>query len=280
MAGIRVVTDSSCDLPQALADELGIEIVPLSIRFGAEEFTDRLDLDPASFWSRCAASPTLPETAAPSPGQFAEAFQRAAQAGADGVVCITISSKMSATIQSARIAADEVASTIAVRVVDSLNASLGVGLTVVSAARMASAGKGIDDVAGEAEDLVGRTRLLAAIDTLENLRKGGRIGGAQAFLGSMLSIKPLIAVRDGEVHEESKQRTRSRAVGYLVDKVKAMGPLDMLGVMHGEAPDVDDLVAKLSGIVDPDDLVVNDIGSVIGTHVGKGCIGIVAQLSK
>src|SRR5436309_8067934 len=156
MAGPRVVTDSSCDLPSALAAELDIDIVPLTIRFGAEELVDRRDLSPKEFWARCTTSPVLPETAAPSAGAFEEAYRRAAAAGADGVVAITISSQLSATGQAAQMAAKSVQGDIQVRTVDSLSVTMGLGMIAVAAARMAAEGRSVDDVAAEAESLVAR----------------------------------------------------------------------------------------------------------------------------
>jgi DegV family protein with EDD domain len=274
MAGIRVVTDSSCDLPDDLVAEHDITIVPLSIRFGAEELVDRRDLTPAEFWSKCQHSPVLPETSAPSPGAFEAAFRQAKDAGADGVVCVNLSSKLSATIQAAAQAAKALEPEFPVRVVDSLNVSMGLGLLVLRAARMAAEGKGIDDVAGAVVDAAPRTSIYAALDTLENLKKGGRIGGAQAFIGSLLSVKPIIEVRDGEVHAESKQRTRSRAVAYLVDKVRQAGAIEDLAAVHGQAPDLEEFLDALSAVIDRDRIIVSDVGAVIGTHAGPRAIGV------
>src|SRR5215469_2612224 len=155
MAGVRVVTDSACDLLDATLVELGIGLVPLRIRFGDEELIDRQELSTKEFWSRCASSPVLPSTAAPSPGQFQEAFEGMADEGADGVVCVNLSSKMSATIESARQAARAVEGRIPVRVVDSLSVTLGLGLVVTGAAQAAAAGAGLDDVVAVAEQAVG-----------------------------------------------------------------------------------------------------------------------------
>jgi DegV family protein with EDD domain len=274
MAGVRVVTDSSCDLPDDLIAELGITVVPLTIRFGAEELVDRRDLTPAEFWSKCQHSPVLPETSAPSPGAFEAAFRQAKDAGAEGVVCVNLSSKLSATIQAAAQAAKSMEGEFPVRVLDSLSVSLGLGLHAVRAARMAAEGKGLDDVAGVVADIVPRTVVYASLDTLENLKKGGRIGGAQAFIGSLLSVKPVIEVRDGEVHAESKQRTRSRAVAYLVDKVRQAGAIEDLAVVHGQAPDLEEFLDALSAVIDRDRIIVGDVGAVIGTHAGPRAIGI------
>jgi DegV family protein with EDD domain len=276
---VRVVTDSGCDLPPDLCDQLGIEVVPLTIRFGDETLVDRKDLTPVEFWAKCKTMDGLPETAAPSPGAFEEAYRRAKADGAEGVVVVTLSRKMSATIEAADLAAANVGSEIAVRVVDSANASLGEGMTALLAAQAAAAGKNVDEVEEVARSASKRAKLFAAIDTLENLRRGGRIGGAQAMLGGLLSIKPLIKVSaetGGEVAEAGKQRTRARALTALVDNVRSVGPIEALGVMHAEASDLDELLNRLDDIFPKEDITVADVGAVIGTHVGPRCIGVVS----
>ncbi|HEX2040047.1 MAG TPA: DegV family protein [Acidimicrobiales bacterium] len=280
MAGTRVVTDSACDLPPELAEELDIEIVPLTIRFGEESFVDRKDLSPAEFWSRMASSPVLPETSAPSPGAFEEAFRKAAAEGATGVVCVTLSSALSATHQAAVLGAKAVGDLVPVRVVDSRAVSLGQGLMAVAAARLGKQGKGLDDCVGAAEDLVSRTRIYGALDTLENLKKGGRIGSAQALLGSVLSIKPIIELADGKVEPESKQRTRSKSLRYLVEKVRQFPRVEDLAVMHGDAPDVDELLDLLGAVYPREDILVAQIGAVIGTHGGPRIIGVTFHVPK
>ena len=280
MAPIRVVTDSACDLPPALADQHHIEIVPLTIRFGDEELVDRRDLSPQEFWARSSRSPVLPETSAPSAGAFEQAFRKAADEGADGVVCVTLSSALSATHQAASLAATSVGDTIAVKVIDSKAVTMAQGLVAIEAATMAAQGKGLDDVAGAAEDLSSRTRVFGALDTLENLKKGGRIGGAQALIGSLLSIKPVIELRDGVVEPESRQRTRAKSLRYLVEKVKENGAVENLWVMHGEAPDVEELLDLLDAVYPRDDILVGDIGAVIGTHAGPRIIGVIFAVPR
>lgn len=270
---VRVVTDSACDLPASIADELAIDIVPLTIRFGEEEFVDRRDLTPQQFWARMNKSPVLPETAAPSPGAFEEAFRKAAAEGAEGVVCINLSGQLSATIQSAQLAAEAVKGVVDVRVVDSRSLTLGLGNLVIAAGRAAQAGKSADDVVAVVEDLVPRTRTIAALDTLENLKKGGRIGGAQAMIGSMLSIKPIIRI-EGAVEQESKQRTRSKALAYLVDKVKAERKVEHLAVVHGDAPDLEQFLDLLAPVFPRDEITVAQIGPIIGAHGGPRLIGV------
>lgn len=279
-ASVHIVTDSSCDLPPALADELAITVVPLTVRFGTEELVDRRDLTPAQFWSRSATSATLPETSAPSPGAFESAFRDAAAAGAVGVLCVNLSTRLSATAQSARTAAKAVAPDIDVRVVDSRSVSLGLGLMVLAAARRAAEGAGLDELVSEMESIIGRTKVIGALDTLENLKKGGRIGGAQALLGSVLSIKPIIEVLDGAVEPGPKQRTRTRAMRYLVERVAAEPAIDALAVLHGAAPDVDQLVAMIEPHFPRERIVIGDLGAVVGSHTGPRTIGVAYQVGS
>ena len=275
MTGIRIVTDSACDLLDETLDELRITMVPLRIRFGTEEFVDRRELSTKDFWYRCANSADLPSTAAPSPGQFQTAFEELAGTGASGIVCINLSSRMSATIESARRAAAEISERIPVRVVDSLTATLGIGLVATEAARLATTGATIDEVEQCAVDSSRVLKLFGAIDTLENLKKGGRIGGARAALGSILAIKPVIEVRGGVVEEESKQRTRARSLRYLADKVRSAGEIRRLAVFSADAPDRDEFVAMLDGVnVAKGEILYGDVGPVVGSHAGKGAIGV------
>lgn len=271
---VHIVSDTACDLPPAMAEEHGIDLVPLTIRFGAEELVDRRDLSPADFWARVATSPVLPETSAPSPGAFEEAYRRAAGAGATGVVCVTISAALSATYEAARLAAEAMQGTLPVRVVDSRAVTMAEGTIALVAARLAAEGKDVDEVAAGAEAMVPRTRTFAALDTLDNLRKGGRIGAAQALLGSMLSIKPIIEVAGGKVEPESKQRTRGRSLRYLADKVRQFAPVENLAVLHGSAPDLEELLDLLSDVCPRDQITVGEVGAVIGTHAGPRVIGV------
>jgi DegV family protein with EDD domain len=273
---VGIVTDSACDLPQALADDLGIRIVPLTVRFGGEELVDRLDLTPAEFWARCAASPVLPETAAPAPGQFDAAYRDLAQTGVDSIVVVSLSRLLSGAMQSAQLAARTFADDLPVEVVDSRSASTGQGMIAAAAARCARDGGGCDEVVTLARDLAERTHVWGVLDDLDHLRRGGRIGGARALLASALAIKPIIEIRDGRVEEGGRQRTRTKAMRSLVDRVAAAGPLEALAVLHAETPDVDDFVAQLAPLA-PGPLMVTDIGAVIGAHCGPGAIGVAYQ---
>ncbi|MCU1504958.1 MAG: hypothetical protein JWM12_4312 [Ilumatobacteraceae bacterium] len=279
---VRVVTDSACDLPQALADELGIEIVPLTIRIGGHEYVDRQDLTPAEFWAKCAASATLPETAAPAPGQYEVLYRRLADEGAEAVVTVCLSSALSATMQSAELAARSVAEDlpgVPLTVLDARTVSLAQGMIVADCARLAADGADHQTVVARANDLIARTKLWGALDTLDNLKKGGRIGGAKAMLATALSIKPIIEVRDGRVEQGGKQRTRSKALGFLVDKVASYGTIENLAVLHADADDVDQFVAMLRR-THAGEIVVGDIGPVVGSHAGHGTIGAAFNVSR
>ncbi|MGH9024907.1 MAG: DegV family protein [Acidimicrobiia bacterium] len=277
--GVRVVTDSACDLPDELVADHAIEIVPLKIRFGDEELVDREQLTTDEFWDRLERSPVLPQTAAPSAGAFEAAFRRLADDGASGIICINLSANLSATMQAAQVAAAAVGPDCAVAVVDSETVSMGLGNLVLSAARLAATGASLSEVVTDSESRRDRTRLYGALDTLEYLKKGGRVGNARAMLGSMLSIKPLLEVRDGVVEEAGRVRTRSKSLRALAEKARG-GPVENVAVLHGRAPDLDQLLDLLEPVARRDDITTGVVGPVIGTHAGPGVIGITFQESE
>jgi DegV family protein with EDD domain len=274
--GVRVVTDSACDLPDDLIERSGIEVVPLTIRFGTEELIDRKELSTDEFWRRLADSDVLPETSAPSAGAFEGAFRRLVEDGATGIICINLSSKLSATMQSAQVAAQTVQADCPVVVIDSLMVSMGLGSLCLTAAQRAADGDSLESIVANVTDRRNRSKLYGALDTLEFLKKGGRVGNARALLGTMLAIKPVLEVRDGVVEEAGKVRTRSKALRLLVDRVKE-GPFENLSVLHGNAPDVDELLDLLEPLAARDQIVVGQIGPVIGTHAGPRVIGVTFQ---
>jgi DegV family protein with EDD domain len=274
MAGVRIVSDSACDLTQDEADALGVEIVPLTIRFGSEEFTDRQNLSVEEFYRRMADTDALPETAAPAPGAFDVAFRKLGSEGADAVICINLSGGLSATIESARNAARALDGELDVRVIDSRTLTAGQGTIVLAAAEAAAAGEGVDEIVALIDDMVGRTHVYAALDTLDNLKKGGRIGGAQHMLGSLLAIKPLIDITGGEVEEAGKQRTRKKSLLWLRDKLFEEQGVEQLSVFDGEAPDVEEFLDLLAPRFARTDIRTGRIGAVIGTHGGPRVMGI------
>ncbi len=277
---LGIVTDSSCDLADGELEGLSVEIVPLFIRFGTDEYVDREQITVSDFYRRMASSDQLPQTAAPPPGRFEQAFRRCLDAGCDAVVCINLSSSLSATMQSAVSAADDLRAEIGtdadIRVLDSRSVSAGLGTIVLQAARRAVAGAGADEVEALVADASRRTHVFGTLDTLDNLRKGGRIGSAQAMLGSMLSIKPVVDISSGEVEEAAKVRTRRKALAWLRDNVQAAAPVEHLAVMHGQAHDAEHLGRMLEEIYDGS-VRVAEIGPVVGTHAGPGVLGIAYQ---
>ncbi len=271
---VRIVTDSAADLASGEIEELGVEVVPLSIRFGSTEYTDGVDLSTEQFYDKLASAADLPETAAPSPGAFEAAFRRQAEAGADAVVCINLSSGLSATMQAAQNGAKALDGELDVRVVDSRSITSGLGAQVRLAADAAAGGAAADEVEALVRDLSGRTHIIGALDTLENVKKGGRIGAAQALLGSLLSIKPLLDISTGVVAEAGKARTRRKALQWLRDKVFERPSVEQLTIAHGMAPDLDEMRALLAARYPADEIRVTTIGATIGTHAGPRVMGI------
>ncbi|MFT7473913.1 MAG: DegV family protein with EDD domain [Verrucomicrobiales bacterium] len=274
---VRIVTDSACDLSDAELEEWGIGLVPLSIRFGDDEFIDRTELSVDEFYRRLANSDHLPETSAPAPGAFVAMFNKMESEGATAIVCINLSEALSATIQSARTAAtsDDVA--IDVRVINSQSVTGGLGSIVLAAAAASREGKTVEEVVALVEDVRERTRVYATLDTLENLKKGGRIGGAQAAFGAILSIKPLLDLSSGEVVAAGKQRTRKRSLAWVREQLADAGEVENLAILHSNAEDIDDFMASIADIPSVASARMNIIGAVIGTHGGPGIIGITYQ---
>jgi DegV family protein with EDD domain len=269
---VRIVTDSACDLAQAQVDEHGIEIVPLSIRFGDEEYVDRTELSVDEFYAKMAETGILPETAAPSPGAFEQAFRKLGEGG-DEVVCINLSAALSATMQSAAAAAKSLEGEIPVTVVDSRALTIGLGNLVIAAAEAAERGAGVEEIVTLVNDLSDRTRMWGLLNTLDNLLKGGRIGKAQQLMGSVLSIKPVLDMSTGEVHEAGKPRTKKKGLLWLRDKVLEFEGIENLWVMAGDPDDAAELIDLLEGNYDGE-IHQGRIGPVIGTHGGPGVMGV------
>ena len=269
---VRIVTDSSCDLSAADIERHQITVVPLTIRFGDEEFTDGVGLSAENFYAKMAASDELPSTAAPAPGAFEVAFRDLAASGAEAVVCVNLSFALSATGESAQSAARATEGQVDVRVVDSGKVSVGLGVMVKAAAAAAEAGHSADEIEAQLADLKSRVFIYAVLDTLDNLKKGGRIGTAQALLGSALSIKPCLDLTSGVVEEAGKQRTRGKARNWLAARVAEAGELEHLAIAHGAAEDIDSFTASLGESPAQNPLTVALIGPVVGTHAGPGVI--------
>ncbi len=276
MAKVKVITDTGSDLPNEICTSLNISTVPLKIRFGEKEYLDKFELTNEKFWELCLKGGDLPQTAAPSAGQFQAAYGEAKAQGFESVICITLSSELSATYQSALIAAKEVQGEIDVTVIDSRCATIGEGSLVIHAAQLAQADVPYPQIVSEINDKVSKVKLFGTLDTLDFLKRGGRIGAAAALLGSLLSFKPLIEIRSGLVEPDGRQRTRAKALAYLRDRVSSFSPISHVGVAHANAPDIDDFIEKLSEQthVPIDEITVTSIGPVIGTHAGPRTLGV------
>ncbi len=272
---VRVVTDSVSDLPPALAADLDISIVPAKVLFGTEQFSDGVDITTDEFFERLTGSPTLPTTSQPSVGDFVQAFDNAGL-DADGIVCVTVSSQVSGTYNSAVQAKEQTAATCPIEIVDSMQASMGQGLVALAAGRVAMSGADMSGVVDAANDALTRSRLLGLLDTLEYLQKGGRIGRARAMVGTLLKVKPIITVQDGVVHEFGKERTRARGLAAMQEFARQQAPLEEASVMYTTSD------SGLSGLIQALDdalpegksTIMARMGPVLGTYVGPNAVGL------
>ncbi len=272
---VRVIVDSTLDVPPTVADELGITVVPLQVHFGAESFLDGIDLTSDEFVRRLRASDALPTTSQPVPARFEDVFRAAHDAGHD-VICLTLSRDLSGTHDNAAVAARSVDPD-RVKVVDTRSVSIGGGFVAITAARMARSGSSLESVVAMATEMTGRTHLYAALDTLENLHKGGRIGRASMLVGSLLSIKPIIAVRDGQVVPVERVRTWRKAMTRMAELAEGLGTAERVGVMHvGNEYDARSLAAKLAPLDPSGDPMLGQLGPVVATYGGPGLVGFVA----
>lgn len=283
MGRVAIVTDSASDLTAAVAAAHGIRVVPLYVRFGDAEFKAGVDLTTEQFWSRMLAPDApFPTTAAASPGDFQAAFEAELAAGAEAIVCVTVGSKLSATIKSATLAAQELPGR-EIHLVDSASASMGVGILAILAADLAAAGLPAAEVAARVRARVVDVDLYVALDTIEYLRKGGRLSPARAAIATVLSIKPIITVVDGLVETADKVRTRGKARERTVDLLTAK-PVERIAFLHAGAPDLDAfrdaVLARLPGGIDSRQVSTEVVGPSVGPHVGPGCVGAVVLLRR
>jgi DegV family protein with EDD domain len=270
---IRVVTDSTSDILPEEAEKLGIDVVPLTVRFGDEQFRDGVDLGPDAFYQRLPTTTVQPSTSQPTPEQFAEVYRRHVSAG-DSVVSVHISAKLSGTLQSANLAAQQFPAG-AVRVVDSMTVSAGMQFLVRGAIRDVARDCTADVVEQRVISRRARVRVYVLLDTLTYLQRGGRIGRAQSFLGGILNVKPLLRVRDGEVHPEARVRSRQQGIAKLVAIAAAQGPCEGLAAFHCGAPELLKMIEPALRAAHPEvELISGQLGAVVGTYSGPGGVGI------
>ena len=266
------MTDSTADLADDQQRTAGITVVPLNVRFGDEVFKDHVDLTSDDFFARLKTSPQLPKTSQPAVGAFEEVFRRYRDEG-DDVVAVLISGKVSGTVGAASAAAKAVDGA-NIDVIDSFTTSMALGFLALEAAKLAKSGADRAAVAQRVRSLVPKARVLAAIDTLTYLEKGGRIGRARALLGSLLNFKPLITLQDGEVAPLGRARGRVQAIDRLVELLQRDGKLSNLAVLHGGAlADAERLKERVAGNYPGLEIPLAETGAVIGTYTGPGVIG-------
>ncbi|HTG41889.1 MAG TPA: DegV family protein [Methylomirabilota bacterium] len=274
MTRVAFVTDSASDLDPARAASDGIRIVPLSVTFGDESFRAGVDLTTEQFWARMTAPDApFPKTAAASPGEFKAIYDEAFADGADAIVSIHVAGKLSGAIKSAEVARGLLPDR-EIHIVDSNGASMAEGILAYMGREMAAMGVSAEEIARVLSDRASDLRMYVSLETLEYLRKGGRISGAQAAIGTFLSVKPIIAVEDGKVETADRPRTRSKSRERCIELICAR-PIERLAILHTMAPDVDefrDEVIRRSG-VDPSTVMVSLVGPSVGPHLGPGCVG-------
>jgi DegV family protein with EDD domain len=275
MAGVAVVTDSTADLPRDLAEELGIRVVPLSVTFGSETFISGVTIDHAGFYERLATTERLPTTSQPTPAWFEEAYADCVDDGLDAVVSLHVSAALSGTVALARARAAD--AEIPVEVVDTRLVGGSLGLAVLAAHRVAEAGGDVAEVVAAAHRVADRVTSLLVVDTLDYLKRGGRLTGAQALMGSMLRVKPLLHLTEGRVEVLERARTWTRAldrVADLVAEVGEAGPVDIV-VTHAVSEErADEVWDRLEGRVEIARRLEAMIGPIVGTHVGPGAVGV------
>ena len=265
----RVVTDSTADVPAEWCERYGIEVVPLRVLFGSESFRDRVDLSTDQFFDRLRRADRLPTTSAPSPGDFARVYERLSHE-CDGVVSIHISGDLSGTVEAARVGAGSVDG-FPVHVIDSRCLTI----CVAYLCRAAAEARTLDGAVRQVEERVPRQGILALLDTLRYLEMGGRIGRAQALLGTMLDLKPILSLADGRVAPLDRVRTRAKAIPRLVERLRQDLPVERLAVMHTQAPeDAERIRVQLAAELPDVEVDVGELGAVLGTHIGPGAVGM------
>jgi DegV family protein with EDD domain len=269
---VAIVTDSVADLPPQVAEEFGITVVPLVVRFGTDLYRDGLDLSPDEFYERLRGSRALPATSVPPPVAFADAYDKLAEKASE-IVVISVTSRLSATYQVALQAVGLMKKKCRVEVLDSQWAVMAQGFITIAAAKAARAGASLDEVLDAARRTMRRVDMRAAFDTLEYLERGGRIGKAQAFLGSLLKVNPIISLRDGEVYPVGRERSRAKAIDRLYDFATSFGNVEGLAVEYAaDLNEANKLVQRLRSVYSEIPIYLSRTSPAIGTHTGPGLI--------
>lgn len=274
---VAIVTDSTSDLQPETAAAHGITVVPLDVHFGNEVYRDQVDISTDEFMKKMDATDKLPTTSQPSVGTFETAFREAAKNHRE-IVCVTVSSKLSGTFQSAQIAAMNVADTVRVEVVDSLNATYALGFAALRAAELAARGQDASTIATTLRAEINRYQVCFFVETLEHLRRGGRIGKAAQLVGSLLQLRPLLLIDEGQVVPFERTRTRSKAIDALANFAAGVGVLDEIAVAWNTTPDdARTLAGKVATLTPERDVVLTQLGPVIDTHIGPDVLAVIVK---
>ena len=273
---VRIVTDSTVDIPTEQAEAAGITVVPLTVFFGDDAYLDGIELDNPLFYQKLQANKVLPTTSQPSPAKFHEAYTRVIEEGADGILSIHLSSHLSGTYQSARTASEslpEDLKKVPIEVVDSLTISAGMSRAVFLAAREAREGLALEEIKAHVLDELAHTTILAVLDTLEYVRRGGRIGGASALLGNMLSVKPIISLKEGAVVPVERPRTRSKAFARIAQLISDMGPIEAVSIAESNE-EIGLQLAEALKETYTGEIPRYKLGAALGTHTGPGTVAV------
>lgn len=279
---VRIVTDSTADISPEVAEALGITVVPLTVFFEDEEYLDNIDLDNASFYKKLQESKSLPRTSQPPPAKFQAAYLQLMEEGADGILSVHLSSKLSGTYQSALTARNTLSEEerkVPIEVVDSESISAGMFLGLQKAVAEAQEGLRVETIKEHIEDQFARTRILVVLDTLEYIHRGGRIGGARAFLGNMLNVKPIIFLKEGAVVAVEQPRTRSKAFARLIQLALNNGSIEQLAIAESNE-EVGAQLAEAVKAAYKGDFTRYKLGAVLGTHTGPGTVGLIVVNAK
>jgi len=271
---VKIVTDSLSDITDDLARELGVTVVPLYVRFGEEVYRDRVEMTTDEFYHKLVHGDTFPTTTQPPPGDFVDVYKKLAKE-TDEILVIVISSKLSGTYQSALQAKSMVEEKCRIEVIDSLTVAMGFGLIVIEAAKAAQAGANLDELADLVRKAMPRSHLIAYFDTLKYLAKGGRIGKAQGLLGAMLSIKPILTTKEGEMAPLTRVRSLAAGMDYLYNSAAGFSKIEAIAVEHATTPDeADKLVERLSSVFPKERIYRSTISPVVGTYAGPNAIAL------
>jgi DegV family protein with EDD domain len=272
---VKIVTDSSADLPDQLVQELGIAVVPLYVRFGEEIHRDRVTISEDEFYRRLESDPVHPTTVQPGPQDFLEVYQKLS-AGANGIVSIHISSKLSGTYNSALMAKDMLGGECPIEVIDSRAVTMGLGLIVIAAAEMAKTGESLDKIVAEVKRAIPQIHFLAMFDTLKYLLLGGRIGKARALLGSILNVKPIVSLKDGEVVPAGQARNRAKGMDKLFDFAENTSGIQDLAIVYNTMPEeAQTLAERISSVFAKEKIRMAKMGPALGVHMGPGMLIVV-----